>query len=155
MPDPLLIRCPHCGANNRVAQDKLQLGLRPVCGRCKTALPDLCSTPLTVSDATFAETVERSPLPVLLDLWSPRCAPCQILMPVIDELASQMAGRVRIAKLNADENPLTASRFNIASIPTLLILNAGQEVDRMVGVLPKTAILSRLEQVLLKNGNSS
>ena len=117
-----LIRCSSCGANNRVPLDKVERGLAPVCGRCKVPLP-IRLEPVTVTDATFSAEVERSPLPVLLDMWAPWCGPCRMIAPVIDELAREMAGRVRFAKLNVDENPAIAARFNVSSIPALLVLN--------------------------------
>jgi thioredoxin len=86
-------------------------------------------------------------VPVLVDAWAPWCAPCRMIAPVIDQLAAEMAGRVRVAKLNVDENPATAARFRLRSIPTLLILSGGREVDRIVGVQPKTEIARRLERV--------
>jgi thioredoxin 2 len=147
MADPLLIHCPACGATNRVPQERIAQGLRPKCGRCKAPLP-IHNEPVTVTDATFSAEVERSPLPVLVDAWAPWCGPCRIIAPVIDELAAEMAGRVRVAKLNVDENPLTASRFGLRSIPTLLVLRAGREVDRIVGVQPKQEILRRLERAM-------
>jgi thioredoxin 2 len=143
MSEPQLIRCPSCGVTNRVPLERVATGLKPVCGRCKTPIPvDL--EPVTVTDATFPAVVERSPLPVVLDLWAAWCGPCRILAPVIDELASDMAGRVRFAKLNVDENPATAARFNVRSLPTLLVLKAGKEIDRLVGVQPKSEIARRL-----------
>jgi thioredoxin len=102
---------------------------------------------VTVTDATFAAEVEQSPLPVVVDLWAAWCGPCRTLAPIIEELASEMAGRLRFAKLNVDENPTTASRFNVRSIPTLLVLRGGREVDRIVGVHPKAALARRLEQL--------
>jgi thioredoxin 2 len=147
MSEPLLIRCPNCGAVNRVPREKLEQGLAPVCGRCKTPL-SAHAGPVTVTDATFSDEVERSPVPVLLDLWAPWCGPCRMLAPVLDELASQMARRVRFAKLNVDENPVMARRFRANSIPTLVILVAGQEVDRLVGLQPKAEIVRRLERVI-------
>ncbi len=145
MSDPLLIRCPSCGATNRIPTEKVARGLQPVCGRCKTALR-VDHKPVTVTDATFAVEVERSPVPVLLDMWAPWCGPCRTVAPMIEELAGEMAGRVRVAKLNVDENPATAARFRVQSIPTLLVLKNGQEIDRIVGVQPKAAIAQRLEK---------
>ena len=145
-PETRIVRCGACGAANRVPWDKVQRGLAPVCGRCKAPLP-VGGKPVTVTDATFADLVERAPVPVLLDMWAPWCGPCRILAPVIDELAAEMAGRVTVAKLNVDENPATASRFAVRGIPTLLVLDGGREVDRLVGVLPKSEIARRVERV--------
>src|SRR5262245_5405809 len=105
MPETQLTRCPACGATNRVPRDKINQGLEPVCGRCKTPL-FVSTKPVTVTDATFVDEVERSPLPVLLDMWAAWCGPCQMMAPMVDELAAEMAGRVRVAKLNVDENPV-------------------------------------------------
>lgn len=147
MPETRLIRCPKCGMSNRVPVDKIQQGLRPVCGQCRTPLP-VQSKPVTVTDATFAAEVERSPVPVLLDLWAPWCGPCKTMAPILEELAVELAGRVRVAKLNVDESPATAARFEVRSIPTLLALEKGRELDRIVGVQPKAEIVRRLEQAL-------
>jgi thioredoxin 2 len=141
-----LIRCQGCGADNRVPRDKIESGLTAICGRCRTPLPR-AAPPLTVTDASFSADVERSPLPVLVDAWAAWCMPCRTIAPVIEELAAEMTGRVRVAKLNVDENPATASRFDLRSIPTLLIFKDGREVDRIVGVHPKAEILRRLGQV--------
>lgn len=147
MADALLLPCAACGATNRVPRAKLATGARPVCGRCKQPLA-VAASPIVVSDRTFAADVERSPLPVLLDAWAPWCGPCRTLAPVIDELATELAGRVRVAKLNVDENPATASRFDLRSIPTLLVFRDGDEVDRMIGAHPKADIVRRLARVL-------
>lgn len=147
MSEPSLIQCPQCGAKNRVPREKLQQGLQPVCGQCKTLL-SFASQPVTVTDSTFSSEVERSPLPVLLDMWAPWCGPCRAIAPVIEQLAAEMAGRVRVAKLNVDDNPETAERFNVRGIPALLVLKAGREIDRMVGVQPKSEIVRRLQQAI-------
>ena len=139
--------CPSCGANNRVPTEKLSEGLQPVCGQCKSPL-SVSAHPVTVTDANFAEEVERSPLPVLLDMWAPWCGPCRMIAPTIEQLASELAGRVKVAKLNTDENPMTGSRFNVRSIPTLLVLKDGKEIDRLVGALPKQEILRKLQAVI-------
>jgi thioredoxin 2 len=141
-----MIRCPACGATNRVPLDKLAHGLAPVCGRCKRPL-HVGAKPVTVTDATFANEVERSPLPIVVDMWAEWCGPCRMIAPVLEELAAEMAGRMRVAKLNVDENPATAARFGVRSIPTLLVLKDGQEIDRIVGVQPKTEIVRRLERL--------
>ena len=152
MADITTIRCASCGATNRVPRDKLARGLVPKCGRCKQALAAAAGGPLVVTDATFGADVERSPLPVLVDAWAAWCGPCRMIAPAIEELAAELAGRVRVAKLNVDENPGTASRFDIRSIPTLLVIAGGREVDRIVGALPKAAIRARLERVIAGDG---
>ena len=145
MADKELVRCSACGVTNRVPLEKVRGNLKPVCGRCKAPL-HLSNGPIIITDATFATEVERSPLPVLLDLWAPWCGPCRMVGPVIEQLASEMAGRVRVGKLNVDENPQTASRYNVQSIPTLLIFRGGKEVDRIVGAQPKSEIARHLAQ---------
>jgi len=148
MGDVITIPCSSCGAANRVPREKLAQGLRPKCGRCKQALPEAAAAPVVVTDATFVTEVERSPLPVLVDAWAAWCGPCRTIAPAIEELAAELAGKVRVAKLNVDENPATASRFDIRSIPTLLVIAGGREVDRIVGAQPKPAIRARLDLVL-------
>ena len=155
MSDSQLIQCRACGAKNRVEREKIEQGNNPVCGRCKTPLlSNVNSKPVTVTDATFSTEVEHSPLPVLLDMWAPWCGPCRMIAPVLEELASELAGRLRVAKLNVDENQVTASRFNVRSIPTLLVLKSGREVDRLVGVLPKAELMRRLERVLAQSASA-
>jgi thioredoxin len=101
-----------------------------------------------VTDATFAADVERSSVPVLLDAWAPWCWPCQMIAPLIEEIAIEKAGRLRVAKLNVDENPATSARFGITSIPTLLLFERGREIDRIVGVQTKAEIARRIERIV-------
>lgn len=147
MAETSLISCSSCGARNRVPAEKLRQGLTPVCGRCKAPLTAF-SRPLTVTDRSFSQDVERSPVPVLLDLWAPWCGPCRTVAPVIEELAEELAGRIRVAKLNVDENPATAARFAVRSIPTLLLLKNGREVDRLVGARSKAEISRQIERAV-------
>jgi thioredoxin 2 len=146
MADVVMVECPACGATNRVPTDRLRARLEPVCGKCREPLA--VGKPQAVTDASFGQDVERSPLPVLVDAWAPWCGPCHMIAPVIEQLATELAGRVRVVKLNVDDNPRTAARFNLRSIPTLLVLKDGREVDRLVGVQPKQEIARRLEQAI-------
>ncbi len=140
-----LITCPACGTRNRLPP--AQPGRKAVCGKCKASLP-ATSGPVDITDATFSSEIENSATPVLLDLWADWCGPCHVLAPTVDQLATEMAGLVKVGKLNIDENPGTANRFGVRSIPTLLVLKGGKEVDRLVGVQPKQEIRRRLENVL-------
>ena len=101
-----------------------------------------------VSDASFKEDVLDSELPVLVDFWAPWCGPCRMVAPVVDEISQQYIGRLKVVKLNTDENPNTASQYGIRSIPTLMIFKGGQRVDMVVGAVPKTTLASTLEKYL-------
>ena len=136
-----IIRCSRCGAQNRVKSGE---GREPVCGRCRTPLT-ADAEPIVVTDQNFADEVERSPLPVLIDFWAGWCGPCRLIAPTIEKLAKELAGKVRVGKLDVDSNKATAARFRVQGIPMLLVLKNGQEVDRMVGVQSREAILQRLK----------
>jgi thioredoxin 2 len=127
-----IIRCPKCGAKNRVLPEK-QVEREPVCGRCKTLLTAQ-NHPLIVTDQNFAAEVESAQLPVLIDFWAAWCGPCRMIAPVIEQLAQELSGKIRVGKLDVDANQQTAARFRVQSIPTLLVLKNGREVDRIVGV---------------------
>jgi thioredoxin 2 len=141
-----MIRCAACSALNRVPLEKFHRGIDGVCGRCKEPLH--LFEPVTITDANFADEVEQSALPVLIDLWAPWCGPCRMVTPIVEQLAREWASRMRVGKLNIDDNPATAARFNVRSIPTLLILKGGRELDRIVGAAPKPEIVRRLEQII-------
>ena len=144
-----LVKCLSCGTTNRLPPT--QPGRKAVCGKCKTVLPDNPGGPVEVTDHTFTTEVEQSSAPVLLDMWADWCGPCHMLAPTIDQLSSELAGRVKVAKLNIDENPGVANRYGVRSIPTLLVLKGGKEVDRLIGVQPKQEIVRRLESALKSN----
>jgi thioredoxin 1 len=105
------------------------------------------SMPIKVTDNNFEETVGKYPL-IVVDCWAAWCGPCRMLAPVIDELAKEHAGELVFGKLNVDENPQTATRFNVMSVPTILILKNGEEADRIVGALPKPTIQQRIREHL-------
>lgn len=98
-----------------------------------------------VTDASFDQEVLQSDLPVLVDFWAEWCGPCRMMGPVVEELADSYAGKVKVCKLNVDENPQTASRYQIMSIPTLLLFKGGQEQDRIIGYQPREQLAGRLE----------
>lgn len=99
------------------------------------------------TDQTFAADVEQGGL-VLVDFWAPWCGPCRMVAPVLDQLAEEFAGKVKIVKLNVDENPETSSRFGVMSIPTLLLFKDGQVVDKIVGYQPKENFVNMLNKHL-------
>jgi len=99
--------------------------------------------PIVVSDRNFDQTVKTYPL-VVVDCWAAWCAPCRAIAPVVEQLAKDYSGKVVFGKLNVDENPETAQRFDIMAIPTMLVMKKGKEVDRIVGALPKSQLESRI-----------
>jgi len=105
------------------------------------------NVPITLDDANFEETVKKYPL-MLIDCWAVWCGPCRMIALVVDELARDYTGRMTVGKLNVDENPETATSFGIVSIPTLLILKGGKEVDRIIGAVPKQFIEEKLQKYL-------
>ncbi len=106
------------------------------------------SAAVQVTDGSFKGDVLESDVPVLVDFWAPWCGPCRMVAPVVDEIAEQYAGQIKVVKLNTDENPNTASQYGIRSIPTLMIFKGGQRVDMVVGAVPKTTLASTLEKYL-------
>ena len=101
-----------------------------------------------VSDADFQTDVLGSDVPVLVDFWAPWCGPCRMVAPVVDEVATKYEGRVKVLKINVDDNPNTASDYGVRSIPTLLIFKAGKVADTVVGAVPASTLSSTLEQYL-------
>ena len=103
---------------------------------------------LELSDTNFEQEVTKSPTPVLVDMWAAWCGPCRILAPVVEELAGTYQGRLKVGKLNVDDHPQVAAQFRIMNIPTLLLFKGGQEVDRIVGVVPKEELTRHIEKVI-------
>ncbi|MEM2917205.1 MAG: thioredoxin [Candidatus Bathyarchaeia archaeon] len=102
--------------------------------------------PITVTDETFDEVVRQNPK-MVVDFWASWCGPCQIMSPIIDELAEEYAGKITFGKLNVDENPLISERYGVMSIPTLLVMKNGEEVDRIVGAMPKERVKEKLQEL--------
>ena len=102
-----------------------------------------------VSDSTFEASVLKSDLPVLVDFWAPWCGPCRAVGPIVDEVAGEFAARVRVFKMNVDENPATPTKFGIRAIPTLIVFKNGEAVEQRTGALPKDQIVQLLQSKAL------
>lgn len=131
-----IITCPSCGVKNRVGP--VPRGT-PRCSRCKSPLPWI----VPASESSFAAETQAS-VPVLVDFWASWCGPCRMVEPVLEQLAGERAGSLKVVKVNVDENPQLASRFQAMSIPLLVVIRDGEEVDRVVGALPKPQLEARL-----------
>ena len=136
--EPVLIACAACGATNRVPAARLSED--PSCGRCGAAL--LPGEPVELTDANFEQVATRTGLPLVVDFWAPWCGPCRAMAPAFEQAAAQLKGRAVLAKVNSDENPGLAARYGIRSIPTLVRLEGGREVNRVSGALPAGQIVA-------------
>ncbi len=138
-----LLACASCGKKNRIRP--LPRGV-PHCGSCGNPLPWL----VNATDATFDVEADAATA-VLVDLWAPWCGPCRFVGPILEQLAAEYAGRLKVVKVNVDENPALTRRFQAFSIPTLVVLKGGRVVDRIVGALPKGQLTMRLTPYLLRD----
>jgi thioredoxin 2 len=136
-----IVTCPHCRHRNRIPAAAEGF---PRCGDCKKPLPWI----VDASDRDFAEVVEQATLPVLVDLWAPWCGPCRRVSPVLEQLAVEKAGEIKLVKVNADEAAELSRRFNVRSIPTLLVLRRGQVVAEQVGAASAVALRPWLEDAI-------
>ena len=142
--DSSLVVCPECHAIVRVPSHRLED--HPRCSRCKSPL--LPGKVVALDTASFALHTGRGSLPVLVDFWAPWCGPCRMMAPVLDKLAQQRATRLQVAKLNTDEQPDIAGRFNIRSIPTLILFQGGREIARQSGAVNGAALERWLDTAL-------
>ena len=136
-----IVVCPDCGAKNRIPGDKLHL--TPKCGRCGARITAGAEV-VELTDQNFQQVVEQASLPVLVDFYSPTCGPCHSLAPVVEQLAGQFAGRAVICKLDTSRYQMTAARFQIRGVPTLIFFKNGQVVDQVVGAVPGHELEQRL-----------
>jgi thioredoxin 1 len=104
--------------------------------------------PIEITDANFEQEVVKSDLPVLIDFWAVWCGPCKMIAPLVEELAGEYHGKVKIGKVDVDNNPNISMQFGIRSIPTLLVFNGGKVVDQIIGAVPKQAIAAKLDAQL-------
>ena len=136
-----LIRCGHCGQMNRVPAAAAGT---PRCGKCHEPLPWIADA----DDATFGDVAESAKVPVIVDLWAPWCGPCRMVSPALEQLARDLAGQVKLVKVNVDTSPQISQRFEAQAIPTLLMLRDGRVVARQIGALPPPALRAWAENAL-------
>ena len=136
-----IVRCGKCGKRNRVPA--VAAGI-PRCGNCHKPLPWIVDS----GDTTFADLAERASVPVLVDFWAPWCGPCRMVSPALAQIAAEMAGQIKLVKVNLDESPALQQRFGIQSIPTLMILRQGRVEASQVGAAPAETLRKWVQETL-------
>ena len=136
-----LIRCGHCGQMNRVPAAAAGI---PRCGKCHQPLPWIADA----DDATFGEVADAAKIPVIVDLWAPWCGPCRMVSPALEQLARDLAGQVKLVKVNVDTSPQISQRFDAQAIPTLLVLRDGRVAARQTAAAPPAALRAWAENAL-------
>jgi thioredoxin 2 len=136
-----VISCAACSTKNRVPWTARGV---PRCGKCKAALPWVAEA----GDDTFADVAGASTLPVLVDIWAPWCGPCRMVSPVLQRLAEQLAGQIKLVKVNADDAPQVSAKFGVQAIPTLLVMQNGEVLSRRTGAAPEPELRRWLDGVL-------
>jgi thioredoxin 2 len=133
--------CPQCGQRNRVPT---AASGTPRCGKCHSALPWISDA----GDPDFTAVAEEAPVPVLLDLWATWCGPCRMVSPALERLAEAYAGRIKLVKVDVDTAPGLSRRFDVRSVPTLMLLDRGRVVARQAGAAPEPALRRWLDDAL-------
>jgi thioredoxin 1 len=106
------------------------------------------SNEIEITEANFEKEVIQSDVPVLIDFWAPWCGPCRMVAPIVEEIANEYSGKVKVGKINTDDNQMVAAKYGVMSIPTLMIFKSGEVVDRIIGAQPKDAITSKIDPLL-------
>ncbi len=138
----MIHHCTSCQTKNRIPVNKLDQPAR--CGRCKTSISPLDAPHEVTSEAEFDDLIRNAPIPVLVDFWATWCAPCRMVAPELVKLARMNAGRVVVAKVDTDELPRVASRYDIKGIPTMLLFKDGQVAQQISGAQPAQALSNQL-----------
>lgn len=136
-----VVACPNCGTKNRV---RAAADGAPRCGNCHAPLVWTVDT----SDADFSTVADKSTIPVLVDVWAPWCGPCRTVSPALEQLATELAGKLKLVKVNADEAPEVSRRFGVQAIPTLILMHHGRVIDQQIGAAPAHVLRSWLTEHL-------